>query len=252
MNKLTVIALTIVLLFPSFNIGTSNNAYGDDKTEAAKWVFLEKDNISSKGCFIELSNQGKYVGHGSGTLISVNNNKKHPKNKCLVEAIVVTCNHVTPERSHMVNVKWQDGTTSRALVIARDTKTDIAILKTWVKAGTVPASLNILPVKRGELVRCFGYGGITDVTKPRYFQAEVLNHDINDSILINEDVVPGDSGGGIFNQKGQLIGIIAHGNSRFKQVNNITYTPIGQGSTASLIIRLLNDYIARQSHFHSE
>ncbi len=249
MNKFNISLLILLLLFNPISINKS--AFANDKTQPAKWVFLEKDDISKKGCFIELSVNGQYAGHGSGTLISVNDNKRHPKNKCLSEAIVVTCNHVTPERSPMVSVKWQDGSIYPALVIARDTKTDVSILKTWVKAGTAPAAMNILPVARGSKVRCFGYGGITDVTKPRYFEAEVISHDVGDSIIIHEDVVPGDSGGGIFNDKGQLIGLIAHGNSRFRSEDGITYTPVGQGSTASIILRLLKDYTERYDHYHS-
>ena len=250
MNKLNISLLILLLLFNPISINKS--AFADDKTQPAKWVFLEKDDISKKGCFIELSVNGQYAGHGSGTLISVNDNKRHPKNNCLSEAIVVTCNHVTPERSPMVSVKWQDGSKYPALVIARDTKTDVSILKTWVKSGTTPAAMNILPVARGSKVRCFGYGGITDITKPRYFEAEVISHDVADSIIINEDVVPGDSGGGIFNDKGQLIGLIAHGNSRFRSEDGVTYTPIGQGSTASIILRLLKDYTERYDHFYSD
>ena len=250
MNKLNTIFLVLALM-----LGTSfysSTTIADDNKEIAQWVFIEKDNTSKTGCFIELSQNGTYLGHGSGTLISVSDNKRHPKNKCLVEAIVVTCNHVTPQRSPMVSVIWQDGSKHPAIILARDTKTDIAILKTWVKEGTKPATLNILPIARGVKVKCFGYGGIKDVSKPRYFEAEVLSHDISDSIIINEDVIPGDSGGGVFNEKGQLVGIIAHGNSRFQNINDIKYTPIGQGATAPQIIKLLKDYTERQSHFYSD
>lgn len=250
MHKFKISLLILLILFNPISLNKKTLA--DDKKEPAKWVFVEKDDTSKKGCFIELSVGGRYVGHGSGTLISVNNNKRHPKNKCLSEAIVVTCNHVTPERSPMVSVKWQDGSKYPAMVIARDTKTDVSILRTWVKAGTTPAAMNILPLTRGTKVKCFGYGGIVDVTKPRYFEAEILSHDISDSIIIDEDVVPGDSGGGVFNEKGQLIGIIAHGNSRFQSVDGTTYTPIGQGATAALILRLLKDYTERYDHFYSD
>lgn len=250
MYKLNVIVLILAIFF-SFGI-YENKGLADDHIEPAKWAFIAQDSISKKGCFIELSVNGTYAGHGSGTLISVNNNKRHPKNKCLVEAIVVTCNHVTPERSPMISVKWQDGSKHPAMLLARDTRSDVSILKTWVKAGTKPAALNILPIQRGTKVRCFGYGGITDVSKPRYFEAEVLSHDSLDSIIINEDVVPGDSGGGIFNEKGQLVGLIAHGNSRFQTINGVTFTPIGQGTTAPIILKLLKDYTERYDHFYSE
>jgi S1-C subfamily serine protease len=249
MNKFTISFLVLVLCTLTI---TNKQSNADEDNAPAKWVFVEKDNISKRGCFIELSINGAYAGHGSGTLISVNDNKRHPKNRCLSEAIVVTCNHVTPERSPMISVKWQDGSKYPALVLARDSKADISILRTWVKTGTNPAPLNILPLARGTEVLCFGYGGITDVTKPRYFKAEILNHDVSDSIIVEEDVVPGDSGGGIFNKKGQLVGIIAHGNSQFRQVGDTRYTPLGQGATAAQILRLLQDYTKRQNHFYSE
>ena len=125
--------------------------------------------------------------------------------------IVVTNNHVV-ENADEIIVRLQDGTRLKAKVRGRDPKTDIAVLIVepkkplpWVEFGNSDA------VKVGDWVLAignpFGLGGTvtTGIVSAR-------NRDINagpydDFIQTDAAINKGNSGGPLFDMKGQVIGV---------------------------------------------
>ena len=70
---------------------------------------------------------------------------------------------------------------------------------------------------------------------------------------ILEDVVPGDSGGPIFDKEGCLVGLISGGSTEFQfNENNVPWTGPGQGPSAASIAELIQMYSVQvQFNFYS-
>ena len=129
------------------------------------------------------------------------------------DGYIVTNNHVV-EGAQQVTVTLADDSTYTATVVGTDAESDIALLKIEA-TGLTPAVLGDSDnVQVGEVVIAVGNpmgtlgGTVTDGI------VSALNRDIsvegNEMTLIqtNAAISPGNSGGGLFNTNGELIGIV--------------------------------------------
>ena len=145
---------------------------------------------------------GSYIqsGAGSGVILSE-------------DGRILTCAHVV-DGATSITVQLSDDTEYPATVIGSDSSSDVAVLKIDA-TGLTPATIgdsNALAV--GETVVAVGNpmgtlsGSVTDGIVSAVNRAvEVEGNEMN---LIQTDaaISPGNSGGGLFNGKGELIGIV--------------------------------------------
>ncbi len=146
-------------------------------------------------------------GAGSGIILTSN-------------GFIATCAHVI-SGGESVYVCLQDGTEYKAQIVGKDTQTDIAILK--IDASNLPAATlgNSAEAVVGETVYAVGNplgeficsvstGIISGLNR-------TLDLDGQNLTLIQTDaaVNSGNSGGGLFNSKGELIGVV---NAKTKSV----------------------------------
>ena len=145
---------------------------------------------------------GSYVqsGAGSGVIISE-------------DGYILTCAHVV-SGANTITVELNDGTEYAATIVGSDSSSDIAVIKidaTGLTAATLGNSDNLAV---GETVVAVGNpmgtlsGTVTDGIVSAVNRAvEVEGNEMN---LIQTDaaISPGNSGGGLFNGKGELIGIV--------------------------------------------
>ena len=145
---------------------------------------------------------GSYVqsGAGSGVIISE-------------DGYILTCAHVV-SGANTITVELNDGTEHAATIVGSDSSSDIAVIKidaTGLTAATLGNSDNLAV---GETVVAVGNpmgtlsGTVTDGIVSAVNRAvEVEGNEMN---LIQTDaaISPGNSGGGLFNGKGELIGIV--------------------------------------------
>ena len=149
---------------------------------------------------------GQYVesGAGSGVIMSE-------------DGYIITNNHVVSGASN-VTVTLQDGSTHAATVVGADSQSDIAVVKidaTGLTPATVGDSDNL---KVGQSVMAVGNplgelggtvtgGMISALNRSVTIQG---SSSVNTMSLIQMDasVSPGNSGGGLFNMNGELIGIV--------------------------------------------
>lgn len=152
---------------------------------------------------------GNYVqsGAGSGVIISEN-------------GLVLTCNHVI-EGASTVTVTLTDGTDYTAEVLGTDSWSDLALLQIEGK-GFSYATLAKAPegekvysyMKVGETAIAIGnplgeLGGSVSVGIISALGREVTIEGMPMTLLqIDASVNPGNSGGGLFNLRGELIGIV--------------------------------------------
>jgi serine protease Do len=125
------------------------------------------------------------------------------------DGVILTNAHVVRDADE-VTVKLQDRREYRAKVLGSDPKTDVAVLKIDAKnLPTVPIG-NTRNLKVGEWVLAIGepYGLESTVTAG-VVSAKGRNIDQNGVQFIQTDVAvnPGNSGGPLFNTRGEVVGI---------------------------------------------
>ncbi len=139
-------------------------------------------------------------GAGSGVVITEN-------------GYIITNNHVV-EGAQTVFVTLPDGSSYEAKVVGRDAQTDIAVVKIEAE-GLVPAQLgNSDDLEVGDFVLAIGNpmgtlsGTVTDgIISARNREITIDSYTMN-LLQMSAAVSPGNSGGGLFNEKGQLIGVV--------------------------------------------
>lgn len=187
------------------DIKTSN---GDgDSMSVASVAALVEDSVVAINVSGEQSVQGfggikKYTvtSSGSGVIISE-------------DGYIVTNHHVISDAKE-VTVILCDGTQYDAKIVASDAKSDLAVLKVEAKGMTPAVFGNSDKTILGEVAIAIGnplgtFGGsvttgvISGLNRELLIEGSVMN-------LLQTDaaVNPGNSGGGLFNSKGELIGIV--------------------------------------------
>ena len=184
-------------------------------------------------------------GAGSGVIISA-------------DGYIITNNHVITDEStgklaDSVKVRLTDGSEYDAKVVGHDSDSDIAVIKIEAK-NLSPAVLGSSDsLKVGEQVIAVGNplgelggtvtGGIISATNR---EISVDNNMMN-LIQIDAAINPGNSGGGLFNMKGELIGIV-NAKSTGSDVEGLGFAiPIDEaGRVAEELIS--NGYVSGKSY----
>ena len=145
---------------------------------------------------------GQYVtsGAGSGVIISE-------------DGYIITNNHVI-EGAGSIKVRLSDKTEYDATLVGTDSKTDIAVLKIEA-TGLTPAVIGDSDtLKVGEFALAVGNplgtlgGTVTDGIISALNRDITVNNQTMSLLQTNAAVNPGNSGGGLFNERGELIGIV--------------------------------------------
>ena len=188
-------------------VKTVTGKIGDDALTIPDVVALVKDSVVE--IFTEKrAYNGWYVssGAGSGVIIGKSDDGKR--------AYVVTNNHVIDE-ADTINVRLTNGEKYTATLIGTDSVTDIAVVSIEIEADFSVAELgSSAGLVVGESVIAIGnplgeLGG-TVTTGIISALAREVSIDNNQMVLLqtNAAVNPGNSGGGLFNMKGELVGVV--------------------------------------------
>jgi serine protease Do len=148
------------------------------------------------------SYRGQYVtdGAGSGVILSS-------------DGYIVTNNHVI-EGARKITVRLRNGQEYSATLIGTDSQTDVAVIKieaTGLHAATLGTSSTL---QVGELAVAIGNplgelgGTVTDGIISALDREITLDDQTMNLLQTNAAINPGNSGGGLFNSKGELIGIV--------------------------------------------
>ena len=153
---------------------------------------------------------GQYVqsGAGSGVIITE-------------DGYIVTNAHVVSGASQ-VKVRLSDKSEYDAKVVGSDTKTDVAVLKIDANGLTPAVVGDSDSLKVGEFALAVGNpmgtlgGTVTDGIISALDRDITVNNETMNLLQTNAAVSPGNSGGGLFNERGELIGIV---NAKSSQTN---------------------------------
>ena len=151
-------------------------------------------------------------GSGTGVLISVDKDKPV---KDGFEGYCLTAWHVVQDNLETADVKvrFRNGRKAkRCRVVECDESKDIALIWTWVPAGIEPAKLADKPIGRGDTLEFAGLGGGSELKCcVRHFSAKASPPSTIEKIFADVPLLPGDSGGPVFNSKHEVVGIISGG-----------------------------------------
>ena len=149
---------------------------------------------------------------GSGTLIDVTPNGER--------GLVVTCAHLFTEGTGQVVVEFPDGRRHGALVVAIDQQADLAALEI-ARPGVSAVEMNQQLAATSQMTACgFGPDGVY-----RCVAGPVLGYSEGPgqtSVRIGGAVRSGDSGGGVFDNRGRLVAVV------WGESGGVTYASTGR------------------------
>lgn len=111
-----------------------------------------------------------------------------------------------------VRILFVDGTESEGRLIEFDQQHDLALVRTRVPDGIEPATIANITARHRMYLEFAGLGGGASLDDSlRHFSGRANRPTNGNFIYADETLLPGDSGGPIFNKRKELVGIISGG-----------------------------------------
>lgn len=119
----------------------------------------------------------------------------------------------TTEKKPTIKVKYRNGRGGRKSRVLRFNKElDVAILSVWVPEGVLPAKLASTDAQSSDALEFAGLGGNSNLECClRHFSATASHPTNEDELFADVALLPGDSGGPVFNDRQEIVGIISGG-----------------------------------------
>lgn len=151
---------------------------------------------------VAISTDGNSV-TGSGVIVAADGEAKDDGRM----GYAMTANHVVDRDSGWF-VKFRNGRIARhCVVVARDEPNDIALVRVWVPDSV--SAVKVGDVKPGERVEFAGHGAKGNLL--RHFRSHAANQSGPDRLFADTWLMPGDSGGPVFNDNREVVGVISGG-----------------------------------------
>ena len=148
---------------------------------------------------------------GTGTIVCVDTKTQIGSG---FSGYCLTANHVVEkvDGRNSIRVTYSDGKVAqKCRVVARVEENDVALLWVWVPRGVYPVQIAKKSVFHGDSLLFSGLGGGSSLNHLRYFRGLAAPPTNDEKIFANISLLPGDSGGPVFNSGGELVGIISGG-----------------------------------------
>lgn len=202
-------------------VETITGNVGDDDLTLTDVVTLVKDSVVE--IFTEVSvYNGRYVQSGAGSGVIIGTNSVGG------EAYVVTNNHVIQD-ADTITVRLANGNEYTATLRGADATSDLAVLKIKVEENVTVAEIGCSAnLMVGDDVVVIGNplgklgGSVTNGIISALARAIDIDGTTMTLLQTNAAVNPGNSGGGLFNMKGQLVGIV-NAKSSGSNIDNIGF-----------------------------
>ena len=147
-------------------------------------------------------------GQGTGIIINVDTNKEVGNG---YEGYCLTAFHVV-ENSTEVSIEYNNGKRAKQCTLKFfDKENDVAIVWVWVPKGIIPAVLSNNNIVPGDNLHIAGLGNNAPFNAIRFFPAQAENTTTSNQIFSNSYLLPGDSGGPVFNNNYEVVGVISGG-----------------------------------------
>ena len=151
-------------------------------------------------------------GFGTGVIVRVDKDKPVGDG---YEGFCLTAWHVVDgdDDRREIRIEYRNGIgAKKCKVVAKDEANDIALLWVWVPDDIPAATLATLPVKAGDELEIGGLGGGSALQCClRHFRAKASVATNSKQLFADVPLLPGDSGGPVFNSRKELVGIVSGG-----------------------------------------
>ena len=150
---------------------------------------------------------------GSGTGVLVHIYKDRPVADGF-EGLCLTAQHVVGDEVESGNIKviYRNGKRAKhCKVVASNMSSDVALLLVWVPAKVKPVALAKNAASKGSSLEFCGLGGGTPLGSLRHFSSTSDSPTNTGKIYAPVPLLPGDSGGPVFDEQGDVVGIISGG-----------------------------------------
>lgn len=148
---------------------------------------------------------------GTGVIVSKDLSQKSGNGylgKCL------TANHVVAgdKGRNAIRVTYRNDRVAKDCeIIFQDDQLDVAILLVWIPKEIPAATVSNRRIRPGDRIEFTGLGGGTELKLLRHFRSQAADPTDKSQIYANVSLLPGDSGGAVFNRKKELVGIVSGG-----------------------------------------
>jgi S1-C subfamily serine protease len=176
------------------------------------------------------------MGHGSGAFISK-------------DGLIVTCAHVVEgtslvqlslngDNSKLSPIRYKTAGKTLGWVVGRDKVHDVALIRVISPlSGIKPVKVG-KSVKKGLSVLTIGFPGPFN----KYVTAGVISGSLEGNIFSDLVIAPGNSGGGVFNVNGELVGL-----ARF--MTGPTDLPVYQGFSGLTSLKSIRALVSKYKEF---
>ncbi len=152
------------------------------------------------------------TGNGTGVVIAICEDKPFKQGH---EGFVLTAWHVIQDhiKSREIKVGYRNGKRAAGCkVVQYDKEMDIALLWVWVPQSVAAAKLASQPICHGTSIEFAGLGGGSNLKDNlRHFSGVASSPSNHQKIFADVSLLPGDSGGPVFNDQNEVVGIISGG-----------------------------------------
>ncbi len=203
-KKLFAAALVLAFLACSFWPVAASAQVGSD-TSLWNWTVAADHHRS----IVEVSLDGAT---GTGIIIRVDHDRPVGDG---FEGWCLTAYHVVSDDNgrRAIKVKYANGQAAKnCKVLAYDKQADVAIVWVWVPKSIGSIRLATQPAAPGDRLEFAGLGGGSQLDCClRHFSSEAAHPTDQDWIFANVALLPGDSGGPVFNARQAVVGITSGG-----------------------------------------
>ncbi len=184
---------------------TQTNAQVGKESGLWEWTPIADHHHS----IVEINSAG---GTGTGVVVEIDEDKPL---KGGFEGYVLTAYHVVQDDNGdgKIKVKYRNGKRARKCrIVHSDEQKDVALLWVWVPDGITCSPVASDPIESGDRLEFAGLGGGSQLKCCiRHFAAVASSPSSLEKIFADVPLLPGDSGGPVFNEKREVVGIISGG-----------------------------------------
>jgi len=151
-------------------------------------------------------------GVGTGVVVEIDETKPLKGGN---EGYVLTAYHVVQDDKGdgVIKVRYRNGKRAKKCrIVHADEHKDVALLWVWVPDGIPASTVATDPIESGDTLEFAGLGGGSKLNGCiRHFSATASTPSSLEKIFADVPLLPGDSGGPVFNEQQQVVGIISGG-----------------------------------------
>jgi S1-C subfamily serine protease len=149
-------------------------------------------------------------GSGTGVLVHVFEDRPAANG---FEGICLTAEHVVSDTNDKsIKVLYHNGKRAKnCKVLSTNEAFDLALLWVWVPSDISPAALANSAMMIGHPLEFCGLGGGSSLNQMRHFSSVAESPTNLNQIFASTPLLPGDSGGPVFNVNGEVVGVISGG-----------------------------------------